>query len=110
MPIESDRDRAGIIQAFEYTYELAWKTIKRLAEVKGLSCPTPLDAFRAAATMGLIGANDHSAWLAMKESRNKTSHTYQEELAQELLQQIQSEHIGQFVDLLTTLRAAILAL
>jgi hypothetical protein len=47
-PVRTHRDKAGIIQAFEFTYELAWKTFQRLAQNEGLQVASPRQAFSSA--------------------------------------------------------------
>lgn len=98
-PIVDDRDRAGVIQAFEFCFELAWKTIKKLAESEGLEVATPVDAFRAGFQMGLIKEKEHSIWLEAKKTRNLTSHTYKQELALQVLESIQSTYLAAFIQL-----------
>lgn len=105
LPIQDERDRAGVIQAFEFCYELAWITLKKLAETQGLMVSTPIDAFRAGFQMGLIQEKEHSVWLDAKRARNLTSHTYREELAAEVLKKIQSIYAPAFNDLNTRLKA-----
>lgn len=77
--------RAGVIQHFEFTYELCWKFIQRWIRMN----KTPEDAdcartrkelFRMAARYGLIA--DPTPWFAYGEARNITSHTYNEETAE----------------------------
>jgi len=77
--------RAGVIQHFEFTYELCWKFIQRWIRTN----KTPEDAdhartrkelFRMAARYGLIA--DPTPWFAYGEARNITSHTYDEETAE----------------------------
>ncbi len=81
---KDDVVRDATIQRFEYTFELAWKMIKRhLAwigdfEVESLS---RRDLFREAARSGLIG--DAEAWFDYSDARNRTSHTYNERVAEE---------------------------
>lgn len=104
-PIEDDRDRAGIIQAFEFTYELAWKTLKKIAESKGLEAPTPVQAFQAAFQMDFIKENEQTLWLAMKNTRNLTSHTYKEELALEVLEQIKNNYVDAFEIILKRIKS-----
>jgi len=103
LPVKDDRDRAGIIQAFEYSYELAWKTLKKIAEYRGLEAATPVEAFRAGLQMRYIEINDQDTWLAMKNSRNLTSHTYRESLAEGVVEDI----VLQYLPLLIALREAL---
>lgn len=74
--------RDSAIQRFEFTYELAWKTIKRFLAYQGLEVRSPREAIRGAFEQGLIP--DDPAWLAMIELRNLTSHTYDEKVAERI--------------------------
>ena len=80
---------AGVVQSFEFTYELCWKFIKRwLALNVGavyVDGVTRKELFRMAAEQRLI--DDVVAWWAHHKSRNLTSHTYDEEIAQEVFAQ-----------------------
>lgn len=73
----TDQDRAGAIQAFEFSYELAWKTIKRVLNKRGIEVTSPRDAFREAAVNKLI--SEPKIWFSFIEKRNIASHTYDEE-------------------------------
>ena len=79
----TERDKAGAVQAFEFCYELCWKTIKKLLESEGLEVATPKDAFRKAATAKLI--QDPELWFDFQKKRNLTVHTYEEETLEEVL-------------------------
>lgn len=72
----SDLEQQGLIQAFEFTHELAWNTLKDFLESRGnAKIFGSKDATRAAFTAGLIA--DGSTWMEMIESRNKSTHTYE---------------------------------
>lgn len=76
-PADRDIMRDGVIHRFEYTFELAWKTIKRYLEIYGLEKADTLtnrDLFRIGAEQGLI--EDPSSWFNYMIDRNRTSHVY----------------------------------
>jgi nucleotidyltransferase substrate binding protein (TIGR01987 family) len=85
----------GLIHVFEFTHELAWKTLKDFLESRGT---TELfgsrDATREAFAGGLI--DDGEAWMEMIKSRNRTSHTYDEETVKEIAQAIVSSYASEF--------------
>ena len=83
----SELEEQGLIKAFEYTYELAWTTIKDFLEYKGQTdIYGSRDAIRKAFESGLI--DDGENWMDMLKSRNRTSHTYNEETAREISQAV----------------------
>jgi len=81
--------RAGVIQNFEITYEVAWKMMKRWLEKNvrdGLVSGKPqIELYRRAVEYGLI--SDVEDWMRFHRSRNRTSHVYGEALAVEVLAQ-----------------------
>ena len=83
----SELEIQGLIKAFEYTYELAWNTMKDFLEYKGQSdIYGSRDAIRKSFELGLIENGEE--WMDMMVSRNKTSHTYNEETAQEICEAV----------------------
>ena len=98
----SELERQGLIQAFEYTHELAWNTIKDFLEYRGTSgIFGSRDATRAAFSLGLI--KEGAIWMDMIQSRNKTSHTYDEETANEIASAIEENYFAEFIQLQATL-------
>ncbi len=73
----SDRDKAGAIQAFEFSYEVSWRLMKRVLELQGLDVGSPKDTFRKAVHEKLI--DDPEIWFDFQKKRNLTTHTYNEE-------------------------------
>ena len=81
--VERNGLRAGVIQYFEFTYELSWNSIKRwLQENRDPSITvgtTRRHVFRIAAREGLI--HDPEGWMEYTYARNLTSHTYKKGIA-----------------------------
>ena len=78
--------RDSVIQRFEFTYELAWKALKRYLEqeegAENVDILQRRDLYRMAAEKGLI--SDPVAWFGYHRARNETVHTYQEAKADEV--------------------------
>ena len=84
---ERELMRDGVIQRFEYTFELAWKLVKRYLEEYGLERVDSLtnrDLFRVGHEQSLL--RDAEAWLNYLKSRNLTSHTYEPATAEIVFQ------------------------
>lgn len=102
----SELEEQGLIQAFEYTHELAWNTLRDFLknnEVRNLygSKDTTRAAFRAE----LIG--DGEVWMDMIKSRNLTSHTYNEEIAAKIASAIIKVYFTEFKALIAKLDALV---
>jgi nucleotidyltransferase substrate binding protein (TIGR01987 family) len=94
----NELEEQGLIQAFEYTYELAWNTLKDYLEDQGeTEIHGSRDAFRMAFQRGLI--EDGEAWMDMVRSRTLTSHTYNEEIAKQISSAVSQKYVPQFVKL-----------
>ncbi|NMW18292.1 MAG: nucleotidyltransferase [Chlorobiaceae bacterium] len=91
----SKLEEQGCIQAFEYTHELAWKTLKDFLENRGVqNLYGSKDTTRAAFKTGLIGNGD--IWMDMILSRNLTSHTYDDTTADNIVSAIHSDYFSEF--------------
>lgn len=91
-------EQQGLIQAFEYTFELAWNTIKDYFESQGeVNILGSRDAFRLAFRRGLISNGE--TWMSMITSRTLTSHTYNEDTADKIAGDVATLYFPEFVAL-----------
>lgn len=74
------------IQRFEFCLELYWKALTRLLAYEGIEAATPRATFKHAFQQGW--RHDEGCWLDMLDDRNKTSHVYSEQAAQEIFTRI----------------------
>ena len=89
--------KEGLIQRFEYTYEMAWNVMKDYALYQGNSeISGSRDAIRFAFSSNLIANGE--LWMDMIKSRIKTSHTYNEEIAEEIYKKILNDYYSLFLD------------
>ena len=97
----SSLEQQGLIQGFEFTHELAWNVLKDYLSDKGISgLIGSKDATRAAFKNGLI--ENGEGWMKMIESRNLTSHTYNPEIAEAVVNDILRSFYPDFVKLAHT--------
>lgn len=85
-PIETELERAGIIQFFEISFELSWKLMKDYLEAQGFNVKSPRETIKQAYQIGLI--DDGHIWIDALSDRNLTVHTYDEELAKKMVEDI----------------------
>jgi len=69
----------AVLQRFEFTFELAWKTIQEYVKDQGLSCWSPKSCIRKGADIKII--KEPESWFDFLQARNLISHTYNEKLA-----------------------------
>jgi nucleotidyltransferase substrate binding protein (TIGR01987 family) len=93
MPIENDRDRAGVIQAFEFTFEQCWKAFQRILVAEGYEAHSPRESLEGAIQLQLLQSIDEEIWLQMLRDRNLTSHLYHEKLANEISDRIVKDYL-----------------
>jgi nucleotidyltransferase substrate binding protein (TIGR01987 family) len=84
----SELEVAGLVQTYEFTFELCWKTLKDKLLFEGYEVNSPREVINKAFEMGLIVAVDH--WLEALESRNLFSHTYNNEIAEQAIELIKT--------------------
>ena len=92
----SELEEQGLIQAFEFTHELAWNTLKDFLEARGATVKIygSRDATREAFAAGMI--ENGEVWMKMIEHRNETSHTYNEEIANAIVEAILTRYMPEF--------------
>lgn len=90
-------EKEGFIQRFEYTHELAWNTMKDYLYFSGIEEKMigSRGTTREAYSVGLI--EDGDIWMEMISSRNLTSHTYNEEIAEEVFIKIKEAFLPCFI-------------
>lgn len=98
----NEMEGQGLVKAFEYTYELAWKTLQDLLKQKGYDDVVgPRPVIEQAFQDGYI--IDGKAWMQMHKSRNLTSHIYNENTAIEIMNGIKNSYFFLLSDLKTVL-------
>jgi nucleotidyltransferase substrate binding protein (TIGR01987 family) len=102
LPSHSEYEKESVIQRFEYTYELAWNTIKDyLQEIGYQDIYGPGNAIQTAFKIGIV--TDGELWMEMKKSRNNTVHTYDETEANKIFSDVISRYYPLFEELRLTL-------
>lgn len=92
----SDLEKQGLIQAFEYTHELAWNVLRDFLQADGAKeIYGSKSATREAFKVGLI--NDGEIWMEMVEDRNATVHTYNQDVSEKISVKIVKKYFDEFV-------------
>ena len=103
--INSVRDelgKDGVIQRFEITVELLWKTLKIFLRDKGIEARTPKDSLKEAFKIGWI--TDENVYLNMLTDRNMSSHIYDRSTSEEIYLRIKDDYIKAIEEVLEELR------
>jgi len=95
-------DKDGIIQRFEFTFELLWKALKIYLEHQGILVKTPRDSFVEAFRIGLF--DDEKIFLDMLEDRNSTSHIYDKETSEKIFNRIKKKYSSEIAKLIGQLK------
>jgi nucleotidyltransferase substrate binding protein (TIGR01987 family) len=86
--LNTEQEKAGAVQAFEYCFELCWKTLKRVLEAKAISVYSARDAFREGARNGYL--SDPTLWFDFILKRNLSSHVYNEAVMEDVVSVFES--------------------
>ncbi len=102
----SDLEKDGVIQRFEFTFELAWKTLKDYLESQGFSgIASPKKALQKSFSMDL--ASDGNVWINMLEDRNRMSHPYSRAASEKIFQNIKKYYVPAIDELAANLKKQI---
>ena len=96
-------DKDGVIQRFEFTFELLWKALKIYLEHQGILVKTPRDSFVEAFRIALF--DDEKIFLDMMEDRNSTSHIYDKETSKKIFNRIKKNYSSEITKLIEQLKA-----
>ena len=77
LSLKNKAEETATVKAFEYTYELSWKLMKKMLRDSGIDSSSPKDVFRKAAQAEII--TNPELWFKFLEMRNITAHTYMDE-------------------------------
>jgi nucleotidyltransferase substrate binding protein (TIGR01987 family) len=105
LPVHNQRDKAGLIQGFEFTFEVFWKTFQKLAPDAGLEASSPREALMAGAKLHFISIQEAPHWSQMLRDRNLTSHTYNAGLADQILERLLRDYLPCFRTALARLQS-----
>jgi nucleotidyltransferase substrate binding protein (TIGR01987 family) len=98
----SNLEKQGLVQAFEFTHELSWKVLKDFLEYRGATdLYGSRDVVRRAFSLGIL--EEGEIWMNMIKSRNLTSHTYNEDVVDEIIGVVHSQYVKEFNKLAETL-------
>lgn len=98
-------DEDGVIQRFEFTFEVFWKTLSVFLKAKGLETKTPRDALKEAFRLEWL--DNESLFLDMLDDRNKTSHIYDENESRRIYKRISTRYLGAIGRVLNKLRCIV---
>ena len=96
---ESDLEIDGMIQRFEFTYELLWKLLKLYLEREGIIAKTPRECFKEAYRLGILMNEEQS--LKMIDDRNMSVHLYDRVLSRDVFLRIKLHYVKEFREILT---------
>lgn len=95
-------DKDGVIQRFEFTFELLWKTLKLFLDDQGILTKSPKETLQEAFRFELI--QNEEIFLDMLEDRNRTSHIYNQADSQEIYERIRNIYVKEIKNLLNRLK------
>ncbi|MFA7566329.1 MAG: nucleotidyltransferase substrate binding protein [Alkalispirochaeta sp.] len=100
----NELEEQGLIQAFEYTFELGWNLLRDYLIDRGaVDLFGSRDVIREAFSVGLVA--DGEVWMEMLQDRNRTSHTYNRATAEAIAEAVRRRYYSRFLDLQLRMRS-----
>ena len=93
----------ALIQTFEFTFELGWNVVKDYLKYNGIDAKLPREAIKEGFAAGVI--EDGQAWIEMMDDRNASSHSYNDNVAAQIINNIQNKYAVAFTQLSEFLQA-----
>lgn len=95
---ESELEIDGVIQRFEFTFELFWKLLKKNLEIEGIVVNSPRSALKEVYAIQFL--TQEEILLKMLDDRNETTHIYNKEMSREIFLRIKEQYIKIFDNVL----------
>ena len=89
----SDLEKEGLIQRYEYTFELSWKTLKDYLEAQGIMTKFPKEVIKESFQANFL--DDGDIWMDMLEKRNMITHTYDKNIFEQIVDLIVNSYFYQ---------------
>lgn len=102
---KDELDKDGVIQRFEFTFELLWKALKIYLEHQGIIVKTPRDSFVEAFRINLF--DDEKIFLDMLEDRNNTSHIYNKVTSEKIFNRIKKNYSSEIAKIIDQLKISL---
>jgi nucleotidyltransferase substrate binding protein (TIGR01987 family) len=93
--VQDELGRDGVIQRFEFTFEQFWKTMKLIIEYEGWPCKSPRNCIKEAYRHGFL--DEGEIFLDMLDDRNRTSHTYIEQVSIQIFNRIKEDYCDELL-------------
>lgn len=94
---------AGLVQSFEFTFELGWKTLKDYLQAQGMDVQYPREVIKQSFSSGLI--ENGTLWIQMLDKRNELTHTYNQEQAKRAIASIREIYFPLLEQVYTSLKS-----
>lgn len=102
---KDELSKDGVIQRFEFTFELLWKALKIYLEKEGINVKTPKESLKETFRLELI--KNEKVFLNMLEDRNKTVHIYNKSESEKIFERIKTEYIDAIGKLIKELKGSL---